>query len=173
MKDIYPSLYYCFSCFPAITEQDFNEHRNFFYLCVKNDYVNVSETRYEIETFDKNNESWVQIAKESNSIFYSEDRTDEDIKVIFQLQTWDILFPEKILSTIKLKDLKLKVVDFLTSTEERKAMNIDDIIWELEDNYDAPYGLTRFDLLYMQKEVAKYEIKVEYFVPECWFFELC
>lgn len=149
------------------------EYRESFLSGIQSGRLNKEILLLEIEQIlVDDNISLRDLAEKHEAFFYDETKTEEDIMVMFQLLTWDILFPEKILSPEKLIALKSKVIELLKQGQEtgNNSSHIDDLIWELEERDWS--GLSRFDLLYMQREIGLPEIEMEYFVPELWFFEL-
>ena len=176
MVEKYKYLLGCFAGFSSeFYEMTWNEYRVFFLEGIRHDRLNEEQIRMDvIKALSDDKFSWKEVAEKKIVFFYAEDKTEEDTFIAFKLLTWDILFPEEILPSETLELLKFKSIEIIKKqlkTMTDKSVHIDDIIWQLE-NEEKWSNLSRFDLLYMQREIAQEEIELEYFVPELWFFKL-
>lgn len=158
-----------FSCFPAYFESNWQSHREHFKQLIAHGRIDKQQISAALCTLDF---SWKQRAEQGDFFLYEDDKTEEDIKIDYMLLTWDILFPEDILSPMLLKRLKIKVVELLRrNIENSKSFHVDDIIRDLNEEEEW-MEVSRFDLLYMRQEIGRREILLEYYVPELWFFKL-
>lgn len=151
------------------------EYRESFLAGIRSGRINKEMLRKELDLLlSRGDNLFKDLAKEYEVFFYDNMMTEEDARIIFQLLTWDVIFPEKILPDPLLQKLKTTIVSILENEEKsnnRKSVHVDDIIWQLEEEAEWS-DLSRFDLLYMQREIGYPEIQIEYYIPELWFLKL-
>lgn len=160
-----------FNCFPAYFESSWFSHREHFKQLINYERVDKQQIANAISVLEF---SWKERACQSDFFLYDKDKTEEDLKIDYMLLTWDVLFPNQILSPQQLEQLKLMTVMILeheSKENQIKSVHIDDIIWKLEEEENWS-NLSRYDLLYMRQEIGRQKIELEYFVPELWFFKL-
>ena len=151
------------------------EYREFFLGGIRSGRLDKEKIREELEVIlSEEIFSLKELAASYEVFFYDAGMTEDDVRVTFQLLTWDVLFPKKLLSPEKIEQLKVRVVKILKKEKEVnsvKSVHIDDITMELEEEKEWS-NLSRLDLLHMQQVVGQREIELEYFIPELWFFKL-
>ncbi len=159
-----------FSTFPSYFGNTWNEYREYFKQLVSHNTLSSKEIANVLSSSYIN---WKERAYWSDFFLYDDFKTEEDIKIDYMLLTWDILFPNEMLCLKQLEQLKNEVIEIIkkvTLITNSKSVHIDDIIWELGEGKEV--SSSRFELLYMQREVGQSDIELEYIVPELWFFKL-
>ena len=156
----YPKLKYAFNHFAAYTEETINEYRKDFEGSVKSGHIEPDILRQEIETsFKDQNFSWVELAKEEDFIYYREGNTKNQIFESFKFLTWDLLFPDEVMSKEEMKALYNKVMQILKSIQHNEGWLLkDELIKKLIDDYPT---INTYELLRMNRDIAKGRIKIK------------
>lgn len=141
-----------FNSFPGYFGMTWISYREYFKQLITHNTMNRVGVANALLSTDVN---WKERAYWSDFFLYDEFKTEEDIKIDYMLLTWDVLFPKEILCFEQLDQLKIKTIEILKKIRKcngSESVHIDDVIWQLEEEDFTT--LSRFDLLYMQREVG-------------------
>jgi hypothetical protein len=124
MHHNYLHLSNCFLNFARYFEQTFDSYRSCLIEYIESGHVNTFALREEIDMALRDKEfSWKKFAKEREFVTYDDLQTEEEVFIDFQLFTWDILYPEKVLNEEEMQKLKEWMIQFLTERGATRDTN--------------------------------------------------
>lgn len=154
----YPRLKQAFSYFGAYTDQVINEYRRDFSEGILCGNIEPSSLRQEIEvSLEDKGFSWVALAKEEDFIYYREGHSEEQVFNSFKLLTWDLLFPEEVMSKEEIIALYEKTMSILLTVQKDDWLLIDDLFEQLKSYYP---NIDTYELLRMNRDIAQGRIKI-------------